>query len=419
MLETNPSCPTGNCTYPMFSSLAFCSNCIDIAQFLQQNSHCDQDSWAKSSFDDSIINYWVNCTYWFPLSSSGLNYSYDDPDFGGIHAGSYFNREWEFSEERKNSSDAKTNRSYSYWYAPAFLTQFLYALEGDSTDQGEIRLSSGEVIPNSFATIALIKMAPRTGSANNGFVDTAHICALSVCAKEYNISMTSGLLQSEVISTSYSKRTRHYSDRTNVGNSSYTFAFSNNDHNFTFIVNGPIKNFGTTFEHRMTNILQQTLEGALFLNSDLSEDPTALRKKQNIFQIALNASTDIPKVMDRVAEAMTNRLRDISNHTVQGQSGIMELYIQISWWWLLLPGSCIFLGTVYLVWVMIMTRKRQLPIWKASELTLLFHGFDFPIGDSVDVQKTSEMEKIASALRVRLGRDSKNNKVLKLERKLE
>lgn len=68
---------------------------------------------------------------------------------------------------------------------------------------------------------------------------------------------------------------------------------------------------------------------------------------------------------------------------------------------------------------MIITRKRKLPIWKASELALLFHGFDFSIGDylTVDMHKASEMENIASAMQVRLGRDAQG--VLKIKRKLE
>ena len=49
---------------------------------------------------------------------------------------------------------------------------------------------------------------------------------------------------------------------------------------------------------------------------------------------------------------------------------------------------------------MIMTRKRKLPIWKTSELALFFHGFDFAIGDSVQMQKESEMENVASALQI-------------------
>ena len=64
-----------------------------------------------------------------------------------------------------------------------------------------------------------------------------------------------------------------------------------------------------------------------------------------------------------------------------------------------------------------MTRKRKLPIWKTSELALFFYGFDFAIGDSVQMQKESEMENVASALQIGLERDAKGS--VKIERKLD
>lgn len=163
----------------------------------------------------------------------------------------------------------------------------------------------------------------------------------------------------------------------------------------------------------MYQVLEEALEGTLVVFDENLLN--YLGSMTMILQNGLNASTDISKTMDRVAEAMTNRLRDISSHTVSGQSGFMELYIRVSWWWLLLPVLCVIFGTILLISIMIATRKHKLPIWKASELALLFHGLDFTIDETAQMQKASEMEIIASALQVRLGRDPKG--VLKLERK--
>lgn len=122
----------------------------------------------------------------------------------------------------------------------------------------------------------------------------------------------------------------------------------------------------------------------------------------NILQSRLNASTNISATMDRVAEAMTNTFRDRSNLTIQGQSGIMELYIRVSWLWLALPVFSSILGKVILISVMTMTRKHKLPVWKTSELALLFHDLDFSLPDTVKMHKASEMEEVAMGLQVRL-----------------
>ena len=164
---------------------------------------------------------------------------------------------------------------------------------------------------------------------STSFLNTANICALSVCAKEYNISMTSGLLQSEIISTFYGKLNRYDDpDMPYLENSSYTFVFPNNTNNFSFEAQKIDESRG--FEDKMWDVLRETLEHSLYPESDVSWHVLGLGVPQDTFQIALNASTNIPKTMDRVAEAMTNRLRDISNHTIQGQSGFMELYIRAS-----------------------------------------------------------------------------------------
>ena len=290
------------------------------------------------------------------------------------------------------------------------LLQIAFLFEPDSNGSGEIQLSGGEVITSFFAALALIKPAPEakaTRSARADTLSTADICALSVCAREYNISIASGIIQSEVVLTSYSKLTvNDTSTGPGAIDWSYTFGFPNNISNITPVT----RTFGFPFEMRMSTVLQKILNGRL--HGSLSDD-----KFTNMLLNGLTSSPDIPKTMDRVAAAMTSRLRDMSNHTVRGQSVSIDLYVRVSWLWLLLPVFSVTLGTVLLVSVMITTRKHKLPIWKTSELALLFHGLDFRVDDRVKMHKASHMEDIALALQVRLGRNG--NGVLKLEKKSE
>ena len=408
ILETDPSCPTGNCTFPVFSSLGFCSNCIDITQFLQQNSNCTPEQTGQ---DETRMS----CTYWLPPPSSGLNYS---GNYGGILNGS-LSLSWEFGVYQ--------GRVDSFKWAPSFLTEALgvlnifarqtgtYLLE---TYQTPFDLPDGKIIPSSLIKIALIKTSPWTGSMSTGFVHTAHICALSLCAREYNVSMTSGVLRSEIVSTSYSNLTRKTDPEYQYlqeafWNSSYTFTFPNSANDITFISNGCIGLGNSSFEEKMNHALRDILEGNLTI---MGSFPLA-KFSTNIFQPGLNASTNIPKTMDRVAAAMTNRLRDVSSLNVHGQSGSMELYVRVSWPWLALPVLSVILGMILLISVMKVTRKHKLNIWKTSELALLFHGLDFSLHDTAEMDKVSEMEEIAMALQVRLGQGPRGG--LQLQRKRE
>lgn len=419
-LETNPSCPTGNCTFPVFSSLAFCSNCIDVTQYLQQTSNCTQEPLADDEYDaeDGVIPEIteVKCTYWLPLSSSGENYTFLglNKDFDR----SSFNLTWNITywdDQRRNTYDT----------APSLFVRFINSSK--SLGSEAIRLSNEEVIPSSFATMALFKGSPTTDAVSTGYIDTANICAFSFCAREYNVSMESGLLRSEIISTSYSDLKsvdRGLSDENSsyAYTSSYTFTFPNNPGNdFTLFPRSKAIQeragiAGLSVEQILFSALQGGFEGDFYLSTT--------RNTSNIYPLesaflhsGLNASMNIPKTLDRVAAAMTNHLRDISNHIIIGQSGSMEIYIRVTWLWLLLPIVSIGLGTSFLVSAMIATRRRKLPVWKASELALLFHGLDFPLNNTIDTRQVSAMEEVTSAVQVRLAQDT--NGTLKLRRTLD
>lgn len=376
----------------------------------------------------------MNCTYWFPLSSSGRNYT--DTAGGNLP---------QDTSEMRISWDATVVEDQGATYyggAPAFLIRFLndsrrwdslYFNRSDPDGMEPFRLPNEEIIPSSFATIALIKGSPMTGTASTGYINTANICAFSFCAREYNVSMQSGLLRSEIVSTSYSELksvNKSLSDGMPSYNyttsypytSSYTFTFPDTPaNNFNFIPRSQGRpGSGKTSWTPAEVILWAALVGILGNDYLFNGDPIYNNIKaitSSLIPSGLNASMNIPKTMDRVAAAMTNHLRDTSNRTVIGQSGSMELYIRVSWQWLLFPITSIFLGTTLLASVIIATRRRKLPVWKTSELALLLHGLDSPLDNMIDTRQVSAMEEVTSAVQVRLIQDSTG--ALKLRRKLE
>ena len=419
ILETDPFCPTRNCTFPVFSSLGFCSNCINITQFLQQNSNCTEILVPSQEYHPyASEEYRMKCIYWLPPSSSGLNYSAYIADGLAIQNGS-FSLSWtSFRETYRNN----WGNPELFEDAPSFLTRFVHVRDenGETFEsyQAPFDLPDGKIIPSSITQIAMIKTSPRTGSISTGFIHTAHICALSFCAREYNISMTSGALRFEIVSTSYSNLTFQADDPESPsrGNSSYTFTFPDSTNDFTFI-HGPTQVLNWNFDEAgMGEALSYMLEGNSTFSGPYDGD-RLIQFGTSVLQSRLNASINIPKTMDRVAAAMTNHLRNLSSLNIYGQSGSMELYVRVSWPWLALPVLSVILGMILLISVMKVTRKHKLNIWKTSELALLFHGLDFSLHDTAEMDKVSEMEEIAMALQVRLGQGPRGG--LQLQRKRE
>ena len=384
-----PSCPAGNCTFPTFSTLGFCSNCADATKYLQQHSKCTP---ANSTTPTA------KCSYELPLAGNDLKY----PISGRI----------------KDAPSAVVNGTLNLsWQdfgptlqgAPAFLTLLLSNpvesnLTGAPEDYQEhqipFRSDMAGVIPSSLSTFAIFKMASSNGSASTGSIEAAHICAFSLCARKYNVTVQSGVSNINVLSTSYSALSTH-NDSAKPGESEYSsYTFLNGTESFTFSpasIPAPSSLDSVAFEDGFSLSLGKILQG----NFTFDKFPKhTFPHSTNVLQAGLNASSNIPRTMDRIALAMTTHLRDISNLTVYGQASVMETYIRVEWPWFTLPALSVLLGLSTLVAAIAQTRRHRLNIWKNSELALLFHHLD--LDNALEICKVSEMEKIAVELNVKL-----------------
>ncbi|KAH6678192.1 hypothetical protein B0J14DRAFT_316769 [Halenospora varia] len=95
------------------------------------------------------------------------------------------------------------------------------------------------------------------------------------------------------------------------------------------------------------------------------------------YQNTNDLETGIPKLFDRIATSMTNRIR-LSPNAVQvnGTEWNSVVYIQVHWVWLILPVAVVLMTTVFLVLTIISNRRLKAPLWKSSTLALLAHGLD-------------------------------------------
>ena len=91
----------------------------------------------------------------------------------------------------------------------------------------------------------------------------------------------------------------------------------------------------------------------------------------------------VQDTFDQLAQSLTNWMRtsqgnafDLSMGQAVGVTWTSGTVLKVRWAWLTLP--CVLLaGTlVFLCFTMIMTRKQQMGIWKSSSLALLFHGLE-------------------------------------------
>ena len=360
--ETQPRCPTGNCTWPLFTSLGFCCDCQNVTSYMQSNS---------------------NSTYYHPPGCNETikyrNWTYTLPNVDGQALTL-------LSGERFFNASLMTSglQTLFYGFQPAWTTMTAF------------NYTNGASIPTISLTI-LMQVSPQ--ASDIGAISSAYVCGLSFCAQRRDVSVSLNQLSSTILHTVYGVK----SDSPN----GTSLSFTGDNINMTYPSNltGPsaaadwvswalqfeffFSNFTTMFSGLVSGDLNWTSGQRIAFSSSSSLS-------------GLNESPDIPMAMNNFATAITNYYSDSSNTTVVGQSGQSEVFIRITWCWLTLPTLLIAAGTVFLILAVLETKRAGVHVWKTSELALLFHGLGCLEQEFTMSDRESEMERMAEVIIVRI-----------------
>lgn len=98
----------------------------------------------------------------------------------------------------------------------------------------------------------------------------------------------------------------------------------------------------------------------------------------------------------------------------------MQTYVHVRWAWLTLPVTCVVSALVYLVTIILMTRRLGALVWKSSVLPYLFHGLDQLIVTETSAGQVTEMLDAAANVKARLVKDGEGTwKLLRVGRRVE
>jgi len=110
--------------------------------------------------------------------------------------------------------------------------------------------------------------------------------------------------------------------------------------------------------------------------------------------------TGLKHVIDNMAASITKRALQSSPESVPGYTITNLTYVSVRWEWLILPIVLEVLGLFVLAVAIVVSSRRSVPLWKASVLPLLYHGFEQP--ETGRVEYISDMEHLAEEKVVRL-----------------
>lgn len=170
----------------------------------------------------------------------------------------------------------------------------------------------------------------------------------------------------------------------------------------------PNTNLTFSISHRAGQALSQYLTKQL--NGTGNSDAFSTDLVQALF---LNGAKNVPRTMDHIATAITNRMRLTSGQMAIGTATSLESYIHVRWKWLLLPMCLILLTAIVLGLTMWQTHVLGLPSWRGNALATMAHGLQGYGGTTVERrgqsflgvrgdEKISELEGWAERMGVRL-----------------
>ena len=376
--DNSLSCSTGNCTFPLFDSLAFCSKCRNATDTTILSSHRSGAS-LGSQMGTTVTNYTYTLPGNHPLQVTAF---YEDGEPSG-------------------------GESASLLYGPAMISNFSMP---ESMSQSQFGVSN----PISSLAILQFPEIEKLGKAGNYLKQTpqAWQCALYFCLQTYNASVLNGVPSVDTISSWNSD----VGTPLPSGDGSLGEYMETKDATFERPGDSLVKGGNSTFFIPggtiaiMATYLNQTMSGVQLVK--WSEINLNNNWPVDILQ-ALNSRVDIAGMMTGLASSVTTFIRQSDNRgsladtTVTGTAQRTETYVHVRWSWFALPAAALVLSIIFLLTAILLTSKERIPVWKSSSLALLLLTLDdnnTGIPQPSGLDRFADMEEAARATDVRLQR---------------
>lgn len=308
-----PRCPTGNCTFPIHTSLAVCSHCANVTSLL------------RYSYDANIQP---------DGTTLGADHNYTLPN--GLFLSSAESAVGLFNMSSAVDLNLKSDALAPY-------------------------IGLGHISSTSFIA------GP----------SSAWDCVLSFCAKTYNTSVSRTIFNETPLTILDKPKWTENNPKWSVGPAlqpvpaayNYTFevpAISSSNafgqsHIFTV---------GTIAMAALATQLSVTIGGEGMIG-DNGQPYFSTDAAQAFYYLGVN---DINRTMANIADALTNAIRVISKEHVQGSSFALETFIHVEWPWLLFPASMLLLALLFFILTLRHSDIGDVPTWRSSALAVMEFG---------------------------------------------
>ena len=126
-------------------------------------------------------------------------------------------------------------------------------------------------------------------------------------------------------------------------------------------------------------------------------------KNERSNTVGPESTRSLEQRVESIATALTNWGLQTTNDTVRGDAIGEESYVHVRWKWIILPAVLELASLTLLVVTIIHSRREDVPLWKTSALALIYHGVDELRGrETLATERLSSMEVTAKTTDVQL-----------------
>lgn len=375
-------CPTGDCDFDPYQSLAYCSSCEDITPRVQEQR------WMDDNMGEYVWNYTI------PGQECQLS-------FRDLRGHPRVGTQGATSDSPNHLTTCPGDSDFRH--KSAFNYTVMSMSWANCTDDYE------DASPDNPSCAGYPEQLPSLANTS-GLV--AMNCTLNLCVREYVARVRNGLLEETTTATfAASLYPNDEHDSTfkllplpcaidgqlyDLGNLSQVPIIPGR--NFTSViledgqnVTAPLECVFSTFESLPWAVNQfleeQVLSGASCAKDSIGQfsmcEPWYTAP---IFNNGRPTAESITTVMESIADSVSSRMRMTGSNAYENGTGnalgtvtSTAVCLRIEWPWLILPVALVLLTMLLFLIILVMSRHvfvtEGMPMWKSSAVIPFFHGF--------------------------------------------
>ncbi|EXJ73220.1 uncharacterized protein A1O5_02980 [Cladophialophora psammophila CBS 110553] len=360
----NPICPSGNCTWPAYNTLAMCTMCKDMTDKVKLGGDVYKINLTSHFEQFSQSNRTSSSTTWTPT----------------------------YSFPHGNAVDVSVSLDLSLasavqWFV-SYPRRVVWPLNIDPAPDSHWGKSWDN---KSYAGIASPLFAMgyldinTTSSFDQLVVQGATECAFTPCVRTMDTAVRSGTTISNAAATDYGAIIINQNQpdgriltgwNTEVNGTNYFAYDAGNDdaQGRAFLLIQALRialEGNTTYSYGGYWYSDPAQQGDIFNFSSTGFSQVS-GPWSSAGQQAIDGNGNFSDIVDGVGRALTGRFQQLQDSVATGTTLHSEAVIVVRWQWISYPLALVVLGLAGLVLTIISTHRNGMAVWKESTLPLLF-----------------------------------------------